>query len=485
MGARIDVLGDSVLYDPTSSSPGLRDSFYSAQQRDVVPACVITPSSPDEVAQAIQVIRQHNCIFAVKSGGHAMFVGASNAPGGITLDLKKLNTIDVSEDLKTARVGTRNRWRNVYETLEPLNRTPVGGRNGAVGVGGFILGGGISFVSRRYGWALDNVRNFEAVLANGSLSNINQQSSPNLYWALRGGGNNFGIVTNFDLEIYQQGEVWGGQNFWLMNKDMLANRTARLNISSPPIAFSMDYVKNSFFTGITKLACRLGYCITSEQAFRAFKNIVLAKQSDVYAQTWMTYTYVSQIDQFIFGAALVYSKPEVWPSIFTEFKTLKSVYSSTKIQNFTSVYEEVVSLNEIGYRQMTAAITFQMSGDLLDRILDVYLVEVQSVKNVKDIAIFRENGGNCLGLEDLDGPLMMFSLSFRWSKIEDDTKMNAVGIRILDRAVAMTKEMDLYHRYIYQNYANASQDVFGGYGERNRMRLKEIQTKYDPEGVFS
>lgn len=70
-----------------------------------------------------------------------MFVGASNAPGGITIDLSKLNDIHVSDDLEWARVGTGNRWKAVYSKLEPLNRTVAGGRLGDVGVGGFILGG--------------------------------------------------------------------------------------------------------------------------------------------------------------------------------------------------------------------------------------------------------------------------------------------------------------------------------------------------------
>lgn len=90
-----------------------------------------------------------------------MSVGGSNAPGGITIDLRGFDDIVIDEDLGSARVGTANTWRKVYEVLEPLGRTAVGGRNPTVGVGGFILGGGISFVSRRYGWALDNVRNFE------------------------------------------------------------------------------------------------------------------------------------------------------------------------------------------------------------------------------------------------------------------------------------------------------------------------------------
>jgi FAD/FMN-containing dehydrogenase len=86
------------------------------------------------------VIGQHNCPFAVKSGGHALSAGASNADGGITIDLKLLNRIDVLDE-ETTRVGTGNKWATVYEYLEPLGKSVVGGRNGAVGVGGFILGG--------------------------------------------------------------------------------------------------------------------------------------------------------------------------------------------------------------------------------------------------------------------------------------------------------------------------------------------------------
>lgn len=79
----------------------------------------------------------------------------------------------------------------------------------------------------------------------------------------------------------------------------------------------------------------------------------------------------------------------------------------------------------------------------------------------------------------------MYSVNFRWSNAEDDERMNAMGNSVMSQAVRIAKEMGLYHRYIYQNYANASQDVFGGYGEKNRLRLKEIKKRYDPDGVFS
>lgn len=94
----------------------------------------------------MSIITQHSCIFAIKSGGHAPGAGASNANRGITIDLRKIDDIAVSDTLETARIGTGNRWAKVYEQLEPLNRTVAGGRNGDVGVGGFVLGGEFWFL---------------------------------------------------------------------------------------------------------------------------------------------------------------------------------------------------------------------------------------------------------------------------------------------------------------------------------------------------
>lgn len=130
-----------MYYNPESQLEGFRDRYYSTFQRDVIPACIVTPSSEVDVSRALKIVKQYQCIFAIKSGGHAMFPGASNAPSGITIDLRKFDTIEPDEEGLTTRVGTGTRWIDVYKVLEPLNRTVVGGRNSMVGVGGFILGG--------------------------------------------------------------------------------------------------------------------------------------------------------------------------------------------------------------------------------------------------------------------------------------------------------------------------------------------------------
>jgi FAD/FMN-containing dehydrogenase len=116
-------------------------TYFSQQQREVIPACVILPSSAKEVSQALSIIKDHQCHFAVKSGGHGMFPGASNAQQGITIDLRHLNGMTVSDDRLTTSVGTGRKWGEVYRELEPMKLTVSGGRDTQIGIGGFILGG--------------------------------------------------------------------------------------------------------------------------------------------------------------------------------------------------------------------------------------------------------------------------------------------------------------------------------------------------------
>jgi FAD/FMN-containing dehydrogenase len=138
--ALVEALGETTVFHNTIPE-GFKDSYFCARQSEVIPACIIQPSSSQDVSTAMQIINQHSCHFAVKSGGHAMFAGGPNAVGGITINLKNLNGVDLSQDEATVSVGPGNRWGNVYQKLEPKGLTVVGGRVSHVGVGGFMLGG--------------------------------------------------------------------------------------------------------------------------------------------------------------------------------------------------------------------------------------------------------------------------------------------------------------------------------------------------------
>ena len=115
--------------------------YWSKQQASVQPACRFSPRSASEVSAAIKEIGATACSFAVKSGGHAAFAGASNIQGGITIDLNNLIDFHVSSDRKTTSVGSGNRWSDVYTKLDGLGLAVVGGRDGDIGVGGLTLGG--------------------------------------------------------------------------------------------------------------------------------------------------------------------------------------------------------------------------------------------------------------------------------------------------------------------------------------------------------
>jgi FAD/FMN-containing dehydrogenase len=121
----------------------------------------LLPESASDVSQAVLTAQVSQCEFAIKSGGHAAFAGASNIDGGMAIDLIKLNQVTVSSDKKQTSVGPGNRWFDVYTKLQPMGLSVIGGRVSDIGVGGLTLGGGISFFSGRYGWACDNVNTYE------------------------------------------------------------------------------------------------------------------------------------------------------------------------------------------------------------------------------------------------------------------------------------------------------------------------------------
>lgn len=116
----------------------------------------------------------------------------------------------VDTDSETVRFGPGGRWADVYAALAPYDRIIAGGREGQVGVAGLILGGGKTFLTGRRGFACDNVLEFEVVLADGSIVKANRDTHADLFRALKGGSNNFGVVTSFKMAMAESKKIWGG-----------------------------------------------------------------------------------------------------------------------------------------------------------------------------------------------------------------------------------------------------------------------------------
>jgi FAD/FMN-containing dehydrogenase len=218
--ALLSLLGHEKVFHPGSDGyTSSHASYFSQQEAQLRPAAVISPTCVEDAAQAVRHLASAEdqdgkpVRFAIRSGGHAVDAGAANIDGGVTIDLSRLNAIKVSEDRKTVSVGPGAKWGQVYDKLDGLGLSVAGGRASTVGVGGLTTGGGISYFSPRYGWTCDNVSNFQVVLADGSVVDANEEQNADLHIALRGGINNFGVVTRFDFIAFEQGQLWGGSLF--------------------------------------------------------------------------------------------------------------------------------------------------------------------------------------------------------------------------------------------------------------------------------
>jgi len=124
-------------------------------KQQVTPACRVEPESAQDVVKILDAVKEKQCHFAIKSGGHARWAGASNAEGGLTIDLVKMNAVILSSDKKNVTFGAGSRWADVYRSLEADDVTVIGGRVSTVGVGGVILGGELPYREHQFQAAIN------------------------------------------------------------------------------------------------------------------------------------------------------------------------------------------------------------------------------------------------------------------------------------------------------------------------------------------
>lgn len=178
--------------------------------RTASPAVIVRCRSTADVATAIQFAREQQLTLSVRSGGHG-FSGLSTNDGGLVIDLSHLNTVEVLDVSRhIVRIGAGARWGDVGKALEPYGLALSSGDTSSVGVGGLTLGGGIGWLVRKVGLAIDSLEAAEVVLADGRTVRASASENPDLFWALRGGGGNFGVVTSFEFRAQPLQGILGG-----------------------------------------------------------------------------------------------------------------------------------------------------------------------------------------------------------------------------------------------------------------------------------
>jgi FAD/FMN-containing dehydrogenase len=184
----------------------------STYMRGGSPGLVLPVKTPAEVAEALAFARRHpNLPLGIRSGGHGIS-GRSTNNGGIIIDLSQMNRIEVlDEATRRVRIGPGARWMEVAAALAPYGWALSSGDYGGVGVGGLATAGGIGWLARERGLTIDHLRAVEVVLADGSVVRASDGENPDLFWAVRGAGANFGVVTAFEFEVDEVGDVGWGQ----------------------------------------------------------------------------------------------------------------------------------------------------------------------------------------------------------------------------------------------------------------------------------
>ena len=188
----------------TAGQAGYADKPIFNAMHPARPALLVRCSGTADVADAVRFGRRHGLLVAVRGGGHSV-AGHSSCDGGMVIDLTRMRSVDVDPDARTVRVQGGALWADVDRETQPFGLVVPGGVVSETGVAGLTLGGGEGWVRRKYGLTIDSLLSARVVCADGSVRTASSASDPDLFWALRGGGGNFGIVTWFEFRAHPLG----------------------------------------------------------------------------------------------------------------------------------------------------------------------------------------------------------------------------------------------------------------------------------------
>ncbi len=184
---------------------------------DKHPGMIVMCVDVADVIASVNFGRENNLLVAVRGGGHNGG-GLGICDDGLVVDLSGLKSVRVDTSDNTVRVGGGNLWGEVDHATHPFGLAIPAGIISTTGVGGLTLGGGVGYLSRKYGLSIDNLLEADMVLADGSCVTVSAKKNSDLFWAIRGGGGNFGIVTSFKFQAHKVKTVFGGPTLWPIEK---------------------------------------------------------------------------------------------------------------------------------------------------------------------------------------------------------------------------------------------------------------------------
>ncbi|KAF2788459.1 FAD linked oxidase-like protein [Melanomma pulvis-pyrius CBS 109.77] len=442
------ILGDNVVDTPPVSQSTVGENWSQACWQ--TPTCIILAKSPVDVSKTLKIIKFFCTKFAVRSGGHSPNPGWSSISGpGVLIDLQRLNEVTVSTDKKVVSLGPGGRWGDVYQTLDPYGVSVIGGRIPHVGVAGVILGGGFFHFSGEYGLAADNVKNFEIVTAAGAILNANKDENSDLFWALKGGGANYGIVTRFDLYTIPVHDIWYQVGIYATEQ-------------VPAILDAFAEWQN---TGASDLKSTVALIVGLESTTLGLLYSAPADAPKAFAPFYNIPATVVAVPP---TNGTVLSLTQILGSTFSN-EPLRHDYRGISSKIDAKLYKDVYAF----WREKALAVHAATGAN------QTFTLQPVTANMAK---VGAAKGGNPTGIPSINH--QWWTTLVDWNNASDDNTVRSVSIATTEkwREYGQSRGLDL--RYIFMNDASRDQNPLQSYGSDNVARLKQIAKKYDPAQTF-
>ncbi|KAI0195405.1 hypothetical protein EV127DRAFT_185250 [Xylaria flabelliformis] len=430
------------------------------------PSCVFQPTTAQSLGVAFNMIKASGTHFSVQSGGHMPVPGAQEVNNGVMVDMSRFNQRTFNRDKSIASIGPGQIWLDVYEWLAESGLAVAGGRYPTVGVGGFLVGGGISYFSSTKGWGCDNIVKYEVVLADGSVVEATSQGRyADLFWALRGGHNNFGIVTRFDMTTFPVSSA-----YWSVTSWNGSNETTR----------------SQFFDALDKYMAPGGGVDDPNVATSPILAISPASRSVDYTSVQLAPGQDSN------------------PAAFRGFNAIQGeklvTIGGTVAQSWTELPQALLSTGERGFRQLFYSVSFAPDPRAIrianETVVERAFADLAKVAGVSVAFTYQPlsrawlqasaaAGGDAISLDPKQGTFIAGLIAVQWDNTSDDATVNAFASRVGSIIRGKTTALGLHRDFIYLNDAAPGQRPFETFGNASLARLKRIQKKYDPSGFIA
>ncbi|CAO2657439.1 Nn.00g035650.m01.CDS01 [Neocucurbitaria sp. VM-36] len=467
--SQVGTLGVDIKRSPSIEYLTEQNNYWSTGCGALKPSCILYPKTADEVAVIVQVLHDNNETFAVKSGGHNPNEGFASIQGGPLISTKELNEVLFDSASMTVRVGPGNDWEDIHKALQDTGVTVVGGRIGEVGVGGYIVGGGLSFLSAEYGWAANNVVEFEVVLANASIVTASSTSHPDLYKALKGGGNNYGIVTAYTMIAHPIGQIWGGNLIFSGDKSPQMLAAVR--------NFTENYPDE-----------KAGIIMTAELTALGAVDI------------WIMFLWANRV------TTSVYDGPTPPPGVFDIFTDIGPLVNNCETRSYYDLltYNDFAVIKGSIYTITTETLplpSVDNGAEVMGAIHAHWKNTTQGILGVAGIIgsiafqpipkrlarKAKDMGGDLIDLDDdVDRIIIEFNYSY-WLDIDDTTVDQATqqlyqGTRDLVTGFQQSGKLPEAYLPLFMNDCYFRQDYFARLRTANFAR--DVRDQYDPYGFF-